>query len=74
MKYGIKIKSLFQKNLILNQCIMIEYQNHIRSSNIRFYSNKMPKENECYTFLSVILLDSIINVDKKLSTNIFRRI
>ena len=34
----------------------------------------MPKENECYTFLSVILLDCIINVDKKLSTNIFRRI
>ena len=43
----------------------------ISSNNISFYSNKMPKENECYTFLSVILLDSIINVHKKYYPQIF---
>ena len=37
----------------------------ISLNSISFYSNKMPKENEWYTLLSVILLDSIINVDKK---------
>ena len=33
--------------------------------NVNFYSNKMPTENERYTHLSEILLNSVINVDKK---------
>ena len=41
---------------------------------MNFYCNKTHRENERYTSLSVIFLDSIVNVDKKtLSTNIFKR-
>ena len=31
----------------------------------------MPRENECYTCLSVILLDSIIDVDKEYYPQVF---
>ena len=33
--------------------------------NTPFLCKKIPKENECYTCVSIILLDSIINIDKK---------
>ena len=32
---------------------------------MNFYCNKTHRENERYTSLSVIFLDSIVNVDKK---------
>ena len=32
--------------------------------NTYFYNNEMTSENECYAYLSVILLDSPIDVDK----------
>ena len=41
--------------------------------NVNFYGNKASRENEHYKCLSVILLDSIVVVDKKSSTNNFRR-
>ena len=31
----------------------------------KFSGNKTPRENECYNYFSVLLLDSIANVDKK---------
>ena len=33
--------------------------------NINFYDNKMPKENELYTFLFVVLLDYILLIQIK---------
>ena len=41
-----------KKSLIVNQFVMGLY-------NTNFHGNKMPKENEHYTCLSVILLDSV---------------
>ena len=45
-------------NLVMNQCIMMNQFTHV-------YGNNIPKENKRYTCLSVILLDSIVNVDEK---------
>ena len=39
--------------------------------NINFYGNKTPIEDKHYTCSSVILLDFIINVDKKYYPQIF---
>ena len=39
--------------------------------NANFYGNKVPKENEHYTCLSTILLDSVINVDRKYFLQVF---
>ena len=36
-----------------------------------FYDYKMHRENECYTCWSVILLDSIIDVDKEYYPQVF---
>ena len=39
---------------------------------MNFYGNEMPKENERYTFLSVILLDLIfVNSDKEYYPQVF---
>ena len=43
----------------------------INSYNTNFYGNKIPIEGKNYTYLSVILLDSIVNVDKKYHEQIF---
>ena len=75
-----KIKSLFQKEF---NCEPVDNDKYIKTKiilNTRFYdnnnnnnnnNNKMPKENESYTCLFVILLDSIINVDKKYYPQVF---
>ena len=39
--------------------------------NVNYYGHKMPKENERYTFLSAILLDSVIDEEKKYYSKIF---
>ena len=39
--------------------------------NTNFYGNQRPIEGEHYTCFSVILLDSIVNVDKKYHPQIF---
>ena len=44
------------------------YDNNNNSNN---NNNEMPKENERYSSLFVILLDSIINVDKKYYSQVF---
>ena len=33
--------------------------------NVKFYGNKVSREYEQYNFLSVILLDCVVNIDKK---------
>ena len=35
-----------------------------------FYGNRAPREKDCYTFLSVILLESVVNIDKKYFKNL----
>ena len=43
------------------------------SLNKYFYNNKSPKEYELYAYLFVIIIEFIINVDKKiLSTSVFK--
>ena len=46
MRYGIKFAIYLKKNVIVNQCMVTN-----------FYGNKIPRENEYYTCLSVIVLD-----------------
>ena len=43
------------------------------SLNTNFFNNKRPKENKRNAFLYVIILDSIINVDKKYYPPVFWR-
>ena len=43
--------------------------------NTNFQGQKVPKENATYKCISLIMLDSVIRVNKKvLSTNIIRRV
>ena len=44
------------------------YNNRI---NTNFHSNEIPGDNECCAFLSVILLDSVVIVNKKYYPQIF---
>ena len=43
------------------------------SLNTYFYNNKMPRENEHYTCLSVISLYSMVNIDIKYYPQVFLR-
>ena len=38
-----------------------------------FLSNEAPKENEHYTCITPITIDSVIRIEKKLSGGLFRR-
>ena len=62
-----KIKNLFKKEFDSEPVYNDKYiKTKINLYNMNFYDNKMPKGNERYTCLSVVLLDSIfINSDKK---------
>ena len=60
------IYQLIKKNLIVNQCKMKN-----TFVQCKFSGNKTPRENECYNYFSVLLLDSIANVDKKCYQQIF---
>ena len=42
--------------------------------NTNFQGKKMPKENESYKCLSLIMLDSLIRANKKISSNTFGRV
>ena len=61
------VKKEFNSELVYNDK---HIKDKIRLYNVNFYGNKIPK-NECYTCLSVILLDSVVNVDKKYYPQIF---
>ena len=48
------------------------YENRVKTN---FQGKKVPKENASYKYLLLIMLDSIIRVNKKmLTTNIFTRV
>ena len=70
-----KIKNLFEKKFDTEPVYNDKYiKAKINSYNTNVYGNKTSIEGELYTFFSVILLDSIVNVDKKiLSTNALKR-
>ena len=55
----------------MNQYIIINIKTKINSYNTNFYRNKREIEGEHYTHFSLILLDSINNVDKKYHPQIF---
>ena len=57
-----KTRNLFKEKFSSEPVYNDSYnKTKISSNNISIYSNRMSKENECYTILSVILLESIIN-------------
>ena len=61
-----KVKNLFKKEFNSETVYNDKYiKIKINLYNANFYGNKVPRENECYKWLSVILLDSIIDVYKK---------
>ena len=67
-----KIKNLFQKNIDSELVYNDKYiKTKINLYNTNIYGNKTPIESECGTCFSVILLDSIVNVDKKYHPQIF---
>ena len=72
MKYGIKLKIYLRKNLIVRQCIMINIWKRKKClHNVNFYDNKVPKGNERYACLSTLLLDFVVNADKKIFPQVF---
>ena len=61
-----KIKNFFEKKFDSKPVYNDKYiKAKISSFNTNFYGNKSPIEDEHYTCFSVILLDSIVNADKK---------
>ena len=68
-----KIRSLFKKEFDSEPKYKNKYIKTKISLNTNFYNNKIPRVNERYTYLSVILLDSITNVDKKYYPQVFLR-
>ena len=66
------LKKEFDSESVYNDKYMKTKTNLYNTYGMNFYVNKMPKENERYTCLSVKLLDSIfVNLDKKCYIQIF---
>ena len=67
-----KVHNLFKKEVHSESVYNDKYiKAKINLYNVNFYYNKMPKENEFYTCLFVILLDSVVDVNKKYYSQIF---
>ena len=67
-----KINCLFKKQFDSKPVYNNKYiKAKINSYNTNFYGNKTPKTGEHHTCLSVMLLDSIVNVDKKYYPQMF---
>ena len=60
LKKGINSERVYNDKYIK---IKIKIYNYRMNTN--FQGNKIPKDNECCACLSVVLLDSVVNVDKK---------
>ena len=70
MKYGVKLKAFFKKNLIKSLCMTInilllklngtEFEHRILRNNERHDIPIDPKNSSRLEYLSVILLDSIL--------------
>ena len=50
---------------------MIKFDGVIKKN---FLGNKMPKENIHYTCIACVTIDSVMRIDNKLSTGLFRRV
>ena len=72
MKYGIKLKIHLRKKLDSEP---VDNDKEIKAKinlyDINFYGSKTPIERKHYTCFSVMLLDSIVNVNKKYYQQIF---
>ena len=67
-----KVKNVFGKEFDSEPMYNDKYiKAKINLYNTNFYDNKTPIESEYYTCFSVILLDCIVNVDKKYHLQIF---
>ena len=60
LKKGINSERVYNDKYIKIKIKIYNYR-----INTNFQGNKIPKENECCACLSVVLLDSVVNVDKK---------
>ena len=62
-----KVNNLFEKEFDSEPVYNDKYKKPQTSlHNVSFYGNKVPRENERFACLSVILLDSVVNIDKKI--------
>ena len=60
LKKGVNSETVYN-----DKYIKIKIKIHNYRINTNFQGNKIPKDNECSACLSVVLLDSVVNVDKK---------
>ena len=60
LKKGINSERVYNDKYIKIKIKIYNYR-----INTNFQGNKIPKDNECCACLSVVLLDSVVNVDKK---------
>ena len=66
------IKNLFEKKIDNEPACNDKYiKTKINSYNTKFWGHKTPTEGEHYARFSLMLLDSIVNVDKKYNLLIF---
>ena len=56
------------------KCIKAKVNEFNRVVNTKFWGDKIPKEGVHHTFMTCISIDSVMKVEKKSSTNLFRRI
>ena len=54
-----------------NKYIKIKIKIYKNRINTNFHGNKIPEDSECCAYLSVILSDSIVDVDEKYYPQIF---
>ena len=67
-----KAKSLFKEKFISEPVYKGKFiKTKVNFYNTPFLCKKMPKENECYTCVSILLLDSVINIAKKYYPQVF---
>ena len=71
-----KLSNLLKKEFDLkpvrdNKYFKIKIKIYNNRINTNFHSNEIPEDNECCAFLSVILLDSVVIVNKKYYPQIF---
>ena len=60
LKKGVNSETVYNDKYIKIKIKIYNYR-----INTNFQGNKIPKDNECCACLSVVLLDSVVNVDKK---------
>ena len=76
MKYGIRLVIYFKKEFNSrpvhdNKCIKTKIKICNNRINTNFHNNKIPEDNEYCACFSVLLLDSVVIVDKDYYPQIF---